>query len=74
MKQFEQGQHIGYCVVTEADLPLDIFGNIPPGSKPIVWESPVYQYESEALERCNQLNGRYGRAIVCKITFHCEVL
>ena len=74
MKNFEQGQHIGYCVVTEADLFLDIFGNIPPGSKPIVWESPIYKTDCEAIEHCNRLNGRYGRAIVCKVVFQCEVL
>ena len=69
----EQGQMIGYCVVTESDLLMDAFGNKPSGANPIVHESVIYEYESQAIERAENLK-RYGRVYVCEMRFHCEVM
>ena len=69
----EQGWMIGYCVVTESDLPMDAFGNKPSGANPIVHESVIYEYESKAIERAENLK-RYGRVYVCEMRFHCEVM
>ena len=68
-----QGQMIGYCVVTESDLPMDAFGNKPEGSNPIVHESGIHEHKYQAIELAERLK-RYGRVYVCEMRFHCEVM
>ena len=44
------GVTIGYGVVTESDINLDVFGNTQSGSKPIIWEGPLMS-QMQAEER-----------------------
>ena len=66
MGKIAAGIVAGYGVVSESDLYLDVFGNPAPGSKPIVWESPLYLSPYQAREHASKL-GAYGRRIIVKL-------
>ena len=63
----------GYGVVSESDLYMDVFGNPAPGSKPIVWESPLYMNPCQAREHASKL-GDYGRRLIVKLVVVEEVV
>ena len=73
MEKIAAGIVAGYGVVSESDLHLDIFGNQEPGSKPIVWESPLYISPCQARERASKL-GAYGRRLIVKLVVVEEVV
>ena len=72
MKKIAAGTVAGYGVVSESDLYLDVFGNPAPGSKPIVWESPLHPSSYQAREYASKL-GAYGRRLVVKLVVVEEV-
>ena len=65
------GATIGYGVVTESDINLDVFGNTQSGSKPIIWEGPLMS-QMQAEERARKNDG-YGRRLVVKLVVVEEV-
>ena len=72
MEKIASGTVAGYGVVSESDMYLDVFGNRDPGSKPIVWESPLYIRPCQAREHAIKL-GAYGRRLVVKLVVVEEV-
>ena len=72
MKKIAAGTVAGYGVVNESDLHLDVFGNRDPGSKPIVWESPLYSYPGQARQHASKLCA-YGRRLIVKLVVVEEV-
>ena len=60
-------------MVSESDMYLDVFGNRDPGSKPIVWESPLYISPYQAREHAGKL-GAYGRRLIVKLVVVEEVV
>ena len=72
MKKIAAGTVAGYGVVSESDLHLDVFGNTQPGSKPIVWESPLYLSPFQARNHASKL-GAYGRRLIVKLVVVEEV-
>ena len=72
MKKVPAGTVAGYGVVSESDMYLDVFGNTQPGSKPIVWESPLYLCTEQARQHASRL-GSYGRRLVVKLVVVEEV-
>ena len=72
MKKIAAGTVAGYGVVRESDMYLDVFGNPTPGSKPIVWESPLYIRPCQAREQASKL-GAYGRRLIVKLVVVEEV-
>ena len=73
MKKIAAGIVAGYGVVSESDLHLDVFGNQQSGSKPIVWESPLYTYPGQAMDHASKL-GAYGRHLIVKLVVVEEVV
>ena len=73
MKKIAAGAAAGYGVVSESDLHLDVFGNVQPGSKPIVWESPLYLDPWQARQHASKL-GAYGRRLIVKLVVVEEVV
>ena len=73
MKKVPAGTVAGYGVVSESDLHLDVFGNPTPGSKPIVWESPLYLSPCQARTHASKL-GAYGRRLIVKLVVVEEVV
>ena len=73
MKKVPAGTIAGYGVVSESDLHLDVFGNTQPGSKPIVWESPLYLSPCQARNHASKL-GAYGRRLIVKLVVVEEVV
>ena len=73
MKKVPAGTVAGYGVVSESDLHLDVFGNQAPGSKPIVWESPLYLSPCQARNHASKL-GSYGRRLIVKLVVVEEVV
>ena len=72
MEKIAAGTVAGYGVVSESDLHLDVFGNQQPGSKPIVWESPLYITPCEARNHASKLCA-YGRRLIVKLVVVEEV-
>lgn len=72
MKKIAAGTVAGYGVVSESDLHLDVFGNRDPGSKPIVWESPLYTSPCQARQHASKL-AAYGRRLIVKLVVVEEV-
>ena len=72
MEKIAAGTVAGYGVVSESDMDLDVFGNPTPGSKPIVWESPLYIRPCQAREQASKL-GAYGRRLIVKLVVIEEV-
>ena len=72
MKKVPAGTVAGYGVVSESDLYLDVFGNPTSGSKPIVWESPLYLSPCQARNHASKL-GAYGRRLIVKLVVVEEV-
>lgn len=73
MKKVPAGTVAGYGVVSESDLHLDVFGNVQPGSKPIVWESPLYLSPCQARNHASKL-GAYGRRLIVRLVVVEEVV
>ena len=73
MEKIAAGTVAGYGVVSESDLHMDVFGNVQPGSKPIVWESPLYLSPYQAREHASKL-GAYGRRLIVKLIVVEEVV
>ena len=72
MGKIAAGTVAGYGVVSESDLHLDVFGNVQTGSKPIVWESPLYLCPEQARQHASGL-GSYGRRLIVKLVVVEEV-
>ena len=72
MKKIAAGTVAGYGVISESDLHLDVFGNTQPGSKPIVWESPLYMSPCQARNHASKL-WAYGRRLIVKLVVVEEV-
>ena len=73
MKKIAAGTVAGYGVVSESDLHLDVFGNVPHGAKPIVWESPLYLSPCQARNHASKL-GAYGSRLIVKLVVVEEVV
>ena len=73
MKKIAAGTVAGYGVVSESDLHLDVFGNQQPGSKPIVWESPLYSFPGQARKHADRISA-YGRRLIVKLVVVEEVV
>ena len=73
MEKIAAGTVAGYGVVSESDMYLDVFGNRDPGSKPIIWESPLYLSSYQAREQASKL-GAYGRRLIVKLVVVEEVV
>ena len=73
MEKVPAGTVAGYGVVSESDLHLDVFGNQTSGSKPIVWESPLYLSPCQARNHASKL-GAYGRRLIVKLVVVEEVV
>ena len=72
MKKIAALSVAGYGVVSESDLHLDVFGNVPHGAKPIIWESPVHLTPEEAWRQAKNVSA-YGRRIIVKLVVVEEV-
>ena len=72
MGKVSAGTVAGYGVVSESDLYLDVFGNRDPGSKPIVWESPLYLSPCQARQHASKL-GAYCRRLIVRLVVVEEV-